>query len=84
MAVITSILVEIFPEFLPGAVADRISQNSEGFVLALIMALWIQFVRPGLPGAPQQWPITLAAASFCLATGVFLLDDGLSAPSTGP
>ena len=73
VAVITSILVEIFPKFLPGAVADRISQNSEGFVLALIMALWIQFVRPGLPGAPQQWLTTLAAASFCLATGVFLL-----------
>ena len=40
VAVITSILVEIFPKFLPGAVADRISQNSEGFVLALIIALW--------------------------------------------
>jgi hypothetical protein len=73
VTIITGILVEIFPKFLPGAVADRISQNSEGFVLALIMALWIQFVRPGLSGATREWPITLAAASICLAIGVFLL-----------
>jgi hypothetical protein len=77
VAVITSILVEIFPKFLPGAVADRISQNSEGFVLALIMALWIEFVRPGLSGARQEWLTSLAAASFCLATGVFLLMTNL-------
>ena len=72
VTIITGILVEIFP-FLPGAVADRISQNSEGLLLALIMALWIQFVRPGLSGATRERPITLAAASICLAIGVFLL-----------
>jgi hypothetical protein len=73
VAVITGILVEIFPKFLPGAVADRISQNSEGFVMALIIALWIQFVMPRLSGAPREWLITLVVALFFLAVGVFLL-----------
>ena len=73
VALITGILVEVFPKILPAPVADRISQNSEGFVLALIMALWIQFVRPRLSRAPREVPVTLAAASICLAVGVFLL-----------
>lgn len=73
VAVMGGILFEIFPTFLPNAVADRIGHNSEGFLLALLLALWIQFARPGLAGASRRWPLTLAAAAACLAMAVFLL-----------
>jgi hypothetical protein len=73
VAGIAGILLEIFPTFLPDAIADRIGHNSEGLVLAVLMALWIQFARPGLAGEPREWSITLAASAACLAMALLLL-----------
>lgn len=73
LAVLLGIWFEIFSMFLPAAVADRIGHNSEGVLLAVLLALWIQFARPNLSGSPREWPLTSAAASACLAMAVFLL-----------
>ncbi|MEX2203022.1 MAG: hypothetical protein WD965_02925 [Actinomycetota bacterium] len=73
LAVLVGILFEIFPMFLPAAVADRIGNNSEGVLLALLLALWIQFARTDLSGSPREWPVAAAAAFACLAIAVFLL-----------
>ncbi len=58
---------------LPDLIAGRISRNSEGIVLLLILAAWIQFVRPRLAHSARRWPITAAAASACLLVGATLL-----------
>ncbi len=73
LVVIVGVLAGLLPRVLPGGLADRIGRNSEGFVLALLLALWIQFARPRLAGTARQWPITLAAAAGCVAVTVILL-----------
>ena len=73
LLVIVAVLAGVLPLILPGGVADRIGRNSEGFVLTLLLALWIQFARPRLAGAARQWPLTLAAAAACVLVAVILL-----------
>jgi hypothetical protein len=58
---------------LPQAGAGRIARNSEAFVLALLLAGWIEFARPRLAACRWRWPITLAAAAACAAVATFLL-----------
>ena len=72
-AVLVGILAQVFTLFLPDAVAGRIGHNSEGLLLALVLAAWIQFVRPRLAGTDREWLITALAASACLALGLFLI-----------
>jgi len=73
--VVLGILFQLFPLFLPQSVAGRIAHNSEGMVLALLLAAWIQFARPRLEPlrSNRQWPVTLAVAAACVATAVLLL-----------
>jgi hypothetical protein len=73
LAVLAGILTGRWPAFLPPAVSVRIGHNSEGFLLALLLAPWIQFARPRLAGTPREWPTTAAVALACAAVGVFLL-----------
>jgi hypothetical protein len=73
VALLAGILLEIFPRFLPDRVADRIGHNSEGLLLALVLALWIEHARPKVSGSRLQWPLTLAVAVACAVAAVFLL-----------
>jgi hypothetical protein len=74
---VAGVLFEVFPRLLPEALAVRIGHNSEGLVLALVLALWIEFARPRLAQSRREWPLTaLAAAGYC-AVGLFLLDSDL-------
>ena len=72
-AVLLGILTQVLPLFLPDAVAGRIGHNSEGLLLALILAAWIQFVRPRVAGTDREWLVTSLAAGLCLALGLFLI-----------
>ena len=71
--VLAGILLQFLPLFLPDALATRIGHNSEGLLLALIIAGWIQFVRPRLAGANREWMVTASVAGLCLALGLFLI-----------
>ena len=73
VAFLAGILLEIFPMFLPDGIADRIGHNSEGVLLALILALWIEHARPKLSGSRLEWPLTLAVGVASAAAAVFLL-----------
>lgn len=75
--VVAGILLQVLPVALPPAVAVRVAHNSEGFVLALLLAPWIQFVRPRLAGRAAEWPVTLAAAAASAAVGVLLVATDL-------
>ncbi len=73
VAAIAGVLLELFPVVLPEGIATRIAHNSEGLVLALLLAVWIQYARPRLADEPRQWRLTALVAVACLAIGIALL-----------
>ena len=77
VVVVVGVLAQLFAEVMPDRVASRIAHNSEGFVLALLLALWIEFARPRLAGTAREWPVTLAVAAGCTVLAVLLLQSDL-------
>jgi hypothetical protein len=75
--VLAGILLQVLPAVLPRPVAVRVERNSEGFVMALLVVPWIQWVRPRLAGRRSEWPVTLAFAALCAAVGVLLIATDL-------
>ncbi len=73
----TLILFSLLGHLLPHPIARHISNDSEGYVLALILPLWIQVARPRLAGSRAQWPVTGLAALSCLLTGVVLYNSSI-------
>jgi hypothetical protein len=71
--VIAGVLLGVFPVVLPGAMADRVGHNSEGLVLALVVAGWVQFARPRLASDRREWRLTALAGAALLVMGVALL-----------
>lgn len=55
---------------IPGTAGKHIGFDSEGYVLALLLPPWIDYVRPRLVGR-REWAITVVAAVVMFA--VFLL-----------
>lgn len=76
-AVLVGVLLEVWPAVLPGSVAGRIGRNSEAYLLALVVAAWIQFARPRLSGHDREWMLTGLAAAVFLAGGLALLASDL-------
>jgi len=70
--VLLSVLAKVLPHVLPHAIATRIGHNSEGYAGALILAPWIQYIRPRLLGTAREWPVTVVAAVALFAVGLFL------------
>lgn len=71
VALVLACVIPFLP--LPHRAATAISHNSEGYVIALILVPWIQFVRPRLVGRRTEMAVTIAAAVLLLAIGVFLI-----------
>jgi hypothetical protein len=71
------VLLQIFPQVLPHALATRIGHNSEGYVMALAVAVWLQVARPRLIGSKLEWPVTVLVAAVFLGLTVYLLKGGL-------
>jgi hypothetical protein len=67
--IITKVLKE---DILPGAVGRHISNDSEGYVLALLLGAWIEFCRPRLAGRRGEWAATAAAAVVMFLIFLFL------------
>src|SRR5262245_36897533 len=57
-----------------GLMPPQVGHNNEGYLTALLLSLWIQFVRPRLLDTEREWPLTAAAAIGCFAIGMFLLN----------
>jgi hypothetical protein len=74
---IAAILLDVLRELLPRGIAVRVGYNSEGYTAALLLALWIQFVRPRLSGSGWQWPVTLAAGLALAVIGLLLVASEL-------
>ena len=72
------ILLALLPRLLPGGLASKVAFNSEGYLLALALAAWVQFVRPRLHGRRSEWPVTAAVAAGSLVVGVALFNSDLT------
>ncbi len=57
---------------LPRGLAHHVANDSEGYVLALVLPAWVQWARPWLTGRRLEWPLTWLAAAASLAVGTFL------------
>ncbi len=69
------IVTKVLPHLLPATVARPIGKDSEGYVLALLLAPWIEYVRPRLTGKPVGWAVTAAAAAASLGVGLLLYNS---------
>ncbi len=66
------ILTDLLAEVAPGRWARRLSYNSEGYLFAVVLAGWIQFVRPrATVGRVLRWASIASVA--CIAVGVLLI-----------
>lgn len=70
-SVMLMILFGLHTEWLPGRFAGRLGYNSEGYLFALLLAAWIQYIRPWLRIDRQV--IALCAAFVSFAIGMWLL-----------
>lgn len=59
----------------PAGIGKHIIRNDEGYALALLLAGWIDFVRPRLAGSERRWQLTLMTAVVFIALG-FLIQVG--------
>jgi hypothetical protein len=72
-ALLFGVLFEMWSKVLPKHVAGQIGHNSEGYFAVLIMAAWIQFVRPRLAGTRAEWPLITAVSIGALALGCYMV-----------
>lgn len=76
---LVSIVTGVLAKVLPAHTAGAISHNSEGYVILLLLAGWIELVRPRIAGRTAV-VVTGAAAIGCLAVGVGMLTLPLPTP----
>ena len=75
--VLASTLFQWLGKVAPDAVASRVGHNSEGYLAALAVVSWIQYVRPRLTGHRREWLVTAAVAALWLALGLALVASDL-------
>jgi len=66
---------------IPGPVGKHLAEDSEGLLLALLLSLWIQYVRPRLTGSRREWFVTGLAVVVDLALGLWLFGGAEGLPS---
>lgn len=73
-ALMLLILTRSLPSLLPHGLAQKVAEDSEGFLLALVLAAWVQFVRPRVDAGPgRRRHVALGTAAVtCLVIGVWL------------
>lgn len=72
-ALLLGVLFELWSDVLPNALSVRIGHNTEGYILALVVAAWIQFVRARIAGSRAEWIITAIAVLAFVGLTIYLL-----------
>jgi hypothetical protein len=62
LALLLGVLFKEWVKVLPKHLAGQIGHNSEGYLAALVIAVWIQFVRSRLANTRAEWPVTIVVA----------------------
>lgn len=73
IVVLALIMTKHLKDILPHAAATQIGHNSEGFLLALLLGLTIQYIRPAALRSSQPWIIMGGLAIALFAIGLLLL-----------
>jgi hypothetical protein len=73
LALLLGVLFKEWVNILPKHLAGQIGHNSEGYLIALVLAVWIQFVRPRLAGSRSEWPTTIVVALAFLGLTIAML-----------
>lgn len=68
------IVTDNLGRFLPPSLSHHVGNDSEGYLLALLLPAWIAWVRPRLARTRAEWPVTLAVAGlfFVLFLALYL------------
>jgi hypothetical protein len=69
------IITKTLAHLIPGPVGKHISQDSEGWTLALLLSPWIEFARPRLAGTRLEWVVTVLAALVMFAVLIVMYSD---------
>ncbi|GGL35166.1 hypothetical protein H9L10_01445 [Phycicoccus endophyticus] len=72
VALLLLILTRTLADLLPGHLGRTVSRNSEGFLILLVVAAWLDLVRPRLGASRLQWPLTLGAGVVLVGGGLLL------------
>jgi hypothetical protein len=69
------ILIEQLDEVLPQGLSEHVARNNEGYVFAILLAVWIEYARAPVAATTRQWTIVgVASAGLAIAGAVLLLD----------
>jgi hypothetical protein len=63
-------------DVFPGTIGTHVGDDSEGILLALGLAAWVQFVRPRLAGTRREWPLTALAVAVLAILGFWMYVTG--------
>jgi hypothetical protein len=75
--VLALILLQLLDDVLGKKLAAHIGHNSEAYLAALMLAAWIQFVRPRLAGTRAEWPVAIVVGVVMLVVGIALIQTHL-------
>lgn len=75
--VLALILLERLDDVIGAKLAGHIGHNSETYLAALVLGLWIQFVRPRLAATRYEWVVAIAVGVVLLAIGIALVQTHL-------
>ena len=78
LAVLLGVLFKEWAKVVPHGIATQIGHNSEGYLVALVVPAWIQFIRPKLVGKRAEWVVTALVGLAFLG-----VDDWSFSTSTG-
>ncbi|MFL6115149.1 MAG: hypothetical protein ACJ786_27945, partial [Catenulispora sp.] len=75
--VLALILLQLLDEVLGKKLATHIGHNSEAYLVALVLAAWIQYARPRLAGRRAEWPAAVLVGVVMLVIGIALINTHL-------
>jgi hypothetical protein len=70
IALLILITTKHLADLLPHHLAKQVSDNSEGYTLALVACAWLQFVRPAIRRRAISFPVGLVGGAVCLGLGL--------------
>jgi hypothetical protein len=76
-ALLLGVLFNVWGDVVPHAISTRIGHNTEGYVLVLAVAPWIQFAVPRLRGSRAEWVVTALVGLAFVGLTIYLLTGGL-------
>lgn len=75
LLLLLGVLFELWGKVVSKHVAGQVGHNSEGYVAALVIPAWIQFVRPKLTGKSAEWIVTIIVGLAFIGLTIWMLES---------